>query len=158
MVGLTSLSDVLTLMAALAAAIMASVLFYAKWRRAAEINVDSKLTEERLFGVIGSSPLEYICWIVANGQEFILRRFSVLFEGGIKSFAEMASKFPAEDYKKLEAAVEGLRKEGRSFAQTLRSTDGTCLGGNRRKTKYGAMIPPFYGQYCVLHWTSSCSS
>lgn len=126
--------------AALIGAMVAAILFYRRWRVATEASLMLRPNLERLVGLLQSSPLEYIYWTVSDGREHLSRRFAVLFEGGIKSFAELAEKFPALQFEKLEQAVKGLRLEGRSFALTLRSIGGTSLDVT------GVVVPGETGQ------------
>jgi signal transduction histidine kinase/PAS domain-containing protein len=135
-----SVTGVVSLLAALLAAIATSVVLFFRWQRATSVEAELRRVAERQAGIVGSSPLEHIYWTISDDQEYVSRRFSVLFEGGVKSFAELADKFPAEDFEKLETAAEGLRNEGRSFAQTLRSTSGTTLNVT------GAVVPGETGQ------------
>jgi signal transduction histidine kinase len=137
---LTSVPTLLALASTLAVAATTSTVFYTRWRRATATEAELRSAAEHLVGVVSSSPLEHIYWTVSDGREFISRRFSVLFEGGTKTFADLAQKFAAADFTKLDDAVTALRGEGRSFALTLRSLGGTTLDIT------GAVVPGESGQ------------
>ncbi len=116
------------------------VLYFLRWRAAADAETALRPTTDRLVGLLQSSPLEYIYWTVTEEQEHVSRRFSVLFEGGVKSFADLAEKFSPSKFEKLEQSVKALRAEGRAFGLTLTSVGGTTLDIT------GAVVPSETGQ------------
>jgi signal transduction histidine kinase len=117
-----------------------AVVYFLRWRAATGTASALRPAADRLAGLLQSSPLEYIYWTVAEDREHMSRRFSVLFEGGVKSFADLAEKFSSSEFEKLEQSVKALRLEGRSFGLTLTSVGGTTLDVT------GTVVPSETGQ------------
>jgi hypothetical protein len=124
--GLTSLAGVLILLTALLTATGIGIFFYARWQRAIREETELRSAAERLSGVVGSFPLECIYWTVTDGEEFVSRRLSVLFEGGIKSFADLAGKFPDRGSKDKATLSAESRKAKQRPNMALRSASATA--------------------------------
>jgi len=104
-----------------------AVFLFLRWRAAVREGESLQPAADRLVGLLRSSPLEYIYWTVSDETEHVSRRFSVLFEGGVKSFTDLAEKFAPDEFEQLDQSVTALRSEGRSFALTVTSVGGTTL-------------------------------